>query len=526
MNTASAPGAAGSVIAHETHPALRIARLSKTFGSRRVLDDVSFVVAPGTVHALLGGNGSGKSTLVKSLAGVQSADPGGVITVGASSTGSEHVSPAWARSCGLRFVHQNPGIFPTMTVAENISIGNAMPNTAGWVRRPTLHRTCQQLLDRFQIHVSPNARMGDLRLADQTMIAIARALQDGIAGEEQISTLVLDEPTAALPEQDVEILLDAVRRATRSGVSILYISHRLDEVLSIADAVTVLRDGEEVLTRSAEGLTERELITAIVGRPITEVFPQPAAAARSNRVVAELRGVAGGPLRDVTLKVHAGEILGIAGLLGAGRSELLRTLFGSHEISAGSILVEGKQVRPKSPADAIALGIAYIPEDRGVEAAFADLTVRQNISAAEIGRYSRFGLLRHGKERAAATRSISDFKVKTRDDQALMSSLSGGNQQKVVLARWMSRRSKLLLLDEPTQGVDVGARSDAYQLVRQAVALGTAVILVSSDFEELAEMSDRVLILSDGRIAEEATGSDVTRHRLTELVFLAREETP
>jgi len=458
--------------------ALEISHVSKTFGTRRVLDDVSLAVDAGLVHALLGGNGSGKSTLVKSLAGVQPADAGGKITLGGANVSTEDLTPSWAHRHGLRFVHQNPGTFPTMTVAENIAMGHRIPATGGWVRSRTLAANCTDLLERFEIDVSPAATMGGLRLADQTMVAIARALQTGESQDERISVLVLDEPTAALPKEDVEILLGAVRRAARSGVAVIYISHRLDEVLAIADAVTILRDGHVVSSRSTNGLSEEDLVTEIVGRPLSEVFPQATTRPTDSHVVAELRNVSGGPLRDVNLTVQAGEILGIAGLLGSGRSELLGTLFGTQPITAGSIEIDGLPV-PLS--------------------------------------------LRRRSEQRDATDAMTDFRIKAAGPEALMSSLSGGNKQKVVLARWMRSEPKLLLLDEPTQGVDVGARADAYHLVRRAVANGAAVVLVSSDFEELAEMSDRVLILSEGRIAAEARGSDVNRHRLTELVFLARK---
>ena len=508
----------------EPSPALIISKLSKTFGTRAVLQGVSFAVNAGTVHALLGGNGSGKSTLVKSLAGVQSADAGGTLQVGNEIVPSEQVSPTWARKHGLRFVHQNPGIFPSMSVAENIAMVHGLPARAGWVRRRRLEEVTRELLAQFEIDVSPTARMGDLRLAEQTMVAIARALHTDESTDERISALVLDEPTAALPEEDVQILLDSVRRAAGSGVAVLYVSHRLEEVLSIADSVTVLRDGREVDTRSAQGLTERDLVEAIVGQPLTELYPQPSQRASSEtHVVAEAQGVSGGPLRDITLRAHAGEILGIAGLLGSGRTELLQMFFGRRPITAGSLVLDGRAFTPSSASDAMAAGVAYVPEDREIDAVFPDLSLRLNLSAADITRYSRLGRIRRRYERAEAAASMTAFCVRASGTEALMSSLSGGNQQKVILARWLRRKPRLLLLDEPTQGVDVGARADAYRLIRTAVDEGAAAILVSSDFEELAEMSDRVVILCDGRVTAEIRGSNITRHRLTELVFLAGE---
>ena len=502
-------------------PALRVMNVSKTFGSRRVLSEVGLEVKPGTVHALIGGNGSGKSTLVKSIAGVQAADAGGTIAVRADTTTTEHMNAAWAHHAGLRFVHQNPGFFASMTVADNITMGPGMPRVVGILRRRKLLAVAQNLLDTFGIDVSPSARMGELRLADQTMVAIARALHthDG----ENVSVLVLDEPTAALPEEDVDVLIAAVRRATGTGTAVIYISHHLEEILAVADEVTVLRDGHRVLTRSAAGLSEEELVTHIVGSPLAEVFPHSGPAAPSGAVGAEMVHVSTSVLRDVNLTVRAGEVLGVAGLLGSGPAEVLGALFGCHRIDQGQIKLAGQPVKVKHPADAIGLGIAYIPEHRDTEAAFPNMTVGENISAASVPKHSVLGIVRRRRERADAQQAIGDFRVRTQGDSALLSTLSGGNQQKVILARWMRERPRLLLLNEPTQGVDVGARADVYRLIRHAVDQGTAVIIASSDFEELAEMSDRVVILTAGRLTAELTGPDVTRHRITELVFLAGE---
>lgn len=504
-------------------PSLRVEGLSKTFGSKQVLRGVSFDVGRGAIHALLGGNGSGKSTLVKALSGVQPADPGGRLTVGSSSTSSNHVTPGWASEAGLRFVHQDVATFPTMSVAENLLLGHRLPGRGGWVNRRTAASLCRASLEQFQIDVSPSDKMGELRLADQTMIAIARALRAPGVGEHPISALVLDEPTAALPEEEVEVLLEAVRRAASSGVSVIYISHRLEEVLAVADEVTVLRDGARVASGPTAGLTEQQLIEWIVGQPLEDVFPPPSVGTAPGDEVLALRNIAGGPLRDVSLSVRRGEIVGLAGLLGSGRSELLRSVFGDHRTERGSITVSGRTVDPDSPASAMADGVAYVPENRGAEAAFPDLSVRTNMCTADRRLHTRWGLLRRDAERDDVLRSMTAYVVRAPDEDAPMSSLSGGNQQKVVLARWMRQKPALLLLDEPTQGVDVGARADVYHLIRAAVDEGLAVVLVSSDFEELAEMSDRVLVLREGTITAEVSGPDLTRHRLNELVLTSRE---
>jgi ribose transport system ATP-binding protein len=352
------------------------------------------------------------------------------------------------------------------------------------------------------------------------MIAIARALETS-DGTLEPSLLVLDEPTASLPEHEVDILLEALRRYSRAGYSILYVSHRLEEVLALSDEITVLRNGEHIITRPTAGLRHAELVEHIVGRPLDRLFAeaeQPAA----GDIIFEAHDLAGGPLRGVTLDVRAGEIVGIAGLLGSGRTELLRTVFGAYRNDSGQMRIKGDSYSPKAPRDAMAAGVAYIPEQRDVDAAFPDLSVRENLSVGQLRRYWGRAGFRHRQERDDAHSSVDEFAVRTAGIEANLSSLSGGNQQKVILARWLRRDPCLLLLDEPTQGVDVGARADVYRSVRAAVSEGAGALLVSSDFEELAHASDRVLVLREGRIAAEVTGPELTAHRLNELVLNER----
>jgi ribose transport system ATP-binding protein len=504
-----------------------VRHLTKSFGATLALDDVSFEVRAGHIHGLLGGNGSGKSTLIKILAGVHTADSGGELRVGTRAIPAHTTSPELARSCGLRFVHQSTSTFPELTLAENIAIGDRFPATAGKIRWSQLRGLTATLLDRFEIDARPDDRLGDLRPADQTMVAIARALQDvGHDDTGEPCVLVLDEPTASLPEHEAGVLLDALRRYARAGQTILYVSHRIDEVLDLTDAMTVLRDGRHVVTRSTEGMSEAQMIEHIVGRPVERVFAEDADAAASvGDVVLDIEGLTGGPLHGIDLTVRAGEIVGIAGLLGSGRTELLRMIFGDHPVESGTMRLGDDTIRPHSPGQAMKLGIAHVPEDREHEAAFLDLSVRENLSAAEISTYWTGGRLDCRRERRDAERAITDFAIRSSGQDALMASLSGGNQQKVVLARWLRRNPRLLLLDEPTQGVDVGARADVYAAIRTAVGDGMAALVVSSDFDELAHACDRVLVLRGGRITAEVRGTDLQRHRLTELVF-SKENTP
>jgi ribose transport system ATP-binding protein len=499
---------------------LRIDGLSKTFVGTRALDDVSLSVTAGEVRALLGGNGSGKSTLIKILAGVYRGDPGGTIEVSGRILDSDATTPAESRELGLRFVHQDPGIVSELTVMENIGLVNGFATARGGIRWRRLRRRSADLLERFDIDATPDQRMESLRAADRTMVAIARALEDAGAG---LSVLVLDEPTAALPQQEVELLLEAIRRCAAAGQTILYVSHRIDEVLAIADRVTVLRDGREVVTRSTEQLTPDTLIEHIVGRPLETVFPESPDVERGEPVL-EIRGLTGGPLRDVSFDVYRGEIVGVAGLLGSGRTELLRSIFGAYPLQGGEIRLAQTSVEDATLAERMQLGVAYVPEDRALDAAFLDMTVRENLSAADVARYFKRWVFDHGLEHEQAEDDIAQFHIRTAGDKATFASLSGGNQQKVILARWLRRRPLLLLLDEPTQGVDVGARADVFAAIDHAVEHGVTVILVSSDFEELARVVDRALILRDGRIAAELRAPAIDSHSLTQLVYTATSE--
>ena len=495
--------------------ALTVRGLSKTYAGNLALDSLFLQVRPGEIHALLGGNGSGKSTAVKILAGVETADPGGEIVVGDVSAGVSEWTPARAHAAGLRFVHQQAAVFPDLSVAENLAIGAEFPKgVGGRIDWTSLHARTQELLERYQIRATPKTPLGLLRAADRARVAIVRALQD--RDEADSGVLVLDEPTAALPDAEVEHLLESLRGYAAAGQTILYISHRLDEVLSVADRVTVLRDGRKVDTVDTKGLTEARLIELIVGRPLDRVFPAPAADVAGDTALA-VRGLVGGPLRGVDLTLRRGEVLGIAGLLGSGRSELLRMIFGAYPIAAGTMTLDGAPYKPTFPDAAMKAGIAYVPEDRQAEALLQGCSVRQNVSAGSSADYFRRLLWRHKQERADTQRSISDFLIRLVSDQQPVETLSGGNQQKVVIARWLRRKPKVLLLDEPTQGVDVAARAEIYQLVRKATAQGTSVILVVSEPEELAHSSDRVAILRGGRITA-IVDQPIDAHRLTELM--------
>src|SRR3954452_20685102 len=365
--------------------ALAVRGLSKTYAGTLALDSLFMQIRPGEVHALLGGNGSGKSTTIKILAGVVPADPGGEISIGDVTAGVSDWTPARAHAAGLRFVHQQPAVFPEMTVAENLAMGSEFPRAAGGrVDWKGLHLRTAELLAKWQISATPKTPLIALRAADRARVAIVRAMQD--MDDATRGVLVLDEPTAALPAAEVDALLEALRGYASAGLSILYVSHRLDEVLSVADRITVLRDGKKVATVDAKGLSESDLIELIVGRPLDRVFPPPATDVTDDAAFV-VRGLAGGPLRGVDLTLRRGEVLGIAGLLGSGRSELLRMLFGAYPIDAGTVLLDGADYRPATPDAAMKAGVAYVPEDRGADAVLIGCSVRHNLSAGQSSGY-------------------------------------------------------------------------------------------------------------------------------------------
>jgi ribose transport system ATP-binding protein len=497
---------------------LRIEHLTKQYPGTLALSDVSIEIERGTVHCLLGGNGSGKSTLIKVLAGVEQGEPEGTLAVGTKTVTADRVTPAWARDNMLHFVHQNPAVFPALTVAENMAIGSGFPTLpTGTIRWRALRRHTKEVLERFEVNAKPKSLVSDLRAADRTMVAIARALQHQSSATEGL--LVLDEPTSPLPRHEVDLLLRALRRYADAGQTILFVTHRLDEVLKVADRVSVLRDGRLVATLERDELTEDRLVELIVGRALDRAVAQVGRVqVERERPLLEVSSLWGGPLQGVDLTLGRGELLGIAGLLGSGRTELLKMLFGAMRVDFGTIKLEGKEVRFKNVDQAMEAGLAFVPEDRW-EGAFGDLNVRENLSAADVKKYWRHLLLRHRAEARDARASIAEFSIKANSDTQSFATLSGGNQQKVILARWLRRKPKLVLLDEPTQGVDVNARSEIYGMIRRAVAVGTSVIVVTSDLEELARVVDRAVVLRDGRIVAELTPPELSPATLTELVL-------
>lgn len=477
--------------------ALDVHGLVKTFDGARALDALDLSVGAGRVHALLGGNGCGKSTLIKALAGVQPGDAGEIVLWGERHEAASFSPPAAAQA-GLRFVHQDLGLVEDFTVGENFALASGYPTSYGAVRWRQLHRHCRQLLERFEVDAHPHQRVSDLRPATRTMFAIARALSS--TGDDGHAVLVLDEPTASLPVHEVEVLLQSIRQRAAAGQTVILVSHKLPEVLAVSDDITVMRDGRVAATMSAAHADPHTLLELMAGQAVARQAKSAVAAPKQSSEVLAIENLGAGPLTDVSLTVRSREIVGVAGLLGTGRSSVLRAIFGDLPTTHGEIRLGGEPYSPSSPAAAIEAGIGFVPENRPSDAAFAAMSVKQNISIAVVGNYFQSLRLRSALEKADVDQLVKRLSIKTSSPEALITSLSGGNQQKAILARWIQRNPRLLLLDEPTQGVDAVARADIYRLLRDVTDAGCAVLLVSSDFEELAQLCDRVLILRGGTI--------------------------
>jgi ribose transport system ATP-binding protein len=475
--------------------ALGVAGVCKAFAGITVLEDVDLELRHGEIHALIGENGSGKSTLIKTIAGVYTADAGRL-----RAEGVEHeltsFTAADARDIGLRFVHQQRTAFDDLTVAENLSVGRGFETGPLFgLRSKEISRRTRAVLERFSIDADPDAEFRTLRPAQQTMVCIARALQD--QDQTDRGVLVLDEPTAALQAAEVNLLLEALQRYAAAGQSILFISHRLEEVQRVADRITVLRDGRRVTTVDGSAVGKDRLIELMVGRAPDEYFPDHQAPRKSSTVL-EVEDLVGGPVRGASFDVGGGEIVGFAGLAGAGCTSILQMLF--------------------SPRAAMAAGVAFVPADRSGSGIFPEEEVGENIAIASIGRYWRRGHLNLRALDQEVKADFDRFGVKAASTSAPMSHLSGGNQQKAILARWLRRDPRLILLDEPTQGVDVGAKAELWSLVKDAADGGAAVLVASSDTDELVHMCDRILVVGTGAVIAQLSGAAMSTDRVIDAV--------
>ena len=497
-------------------PALvRLTRVSKSFGAVQALKDVSFELQPGEVHALVGENGAGKSTLVRIITGAHRADSG---TVEIAGHVVRHNDPAVAKALGIATLYQQPALFADLSVAENIALRLERGGLWRLVRWGRRRERAAELLDRVGASVSPDAFVRDLSMPEQQLVEIAGA----VGAKARI--LIFDEPTSSLSDREVENLFRVIGQLRGQGVGTIYISHRLEELPRIADRVTVLRDGSTVATHPTGAVDRTELIRQMVGRSVDAVFPK--VTVPLGEVVLEMRGVscAQARVRDVSLRIRAGEILGLAGLVGAGRTELARVLFGLTPADSGQVLVGGRPVTIGSPGQAIREGIAYVPEDRRRHGVILEMPVAANATLAILRRLATVGMIRFGRERRVAESFVERLGIKTASIDSPAGNLSGGNQQKVALARWLAAEPAVIILDEPTQGVDVGAKAEIHRLMGELAGRGMAILMISSELPEVLGMSDRVAVMHQGRIAGTLDRADATQERVLALALGHREE--
>jgi len=491
-------------------PLLEASGITKSFAGVRALRGVSFELRAGEVHALIGENGAGKSTLIKIMAGAVTADSG-TLRVGGEVVAQN--SPAIARALGIAVIYQQPALFPHLTVAENIAL--ALEPVGNWrkVDWPARERRAKELITRAGAAIQPDRLVATLSMPEQQVVKIAKA----IGAEAKV--VIMDEPTASLSETEVSSLFRVIGALKNAGAGIIYISHRIEEISAIADRITVLRDGESIGTHDAAAVNRDQLIAMMVGRGVAAIYPK--RTVPIGDVAMELRGVGNrdAGVRDVSLSVRQGEILGIAGLVGSGRTQLAETVFGLTPADSGEIVVNGAPVRVESPAVAIAHGIGYVPEDRRQHGVVLDLPIAANVTLSSLDAVSDHGLIDRGAEQVLAQRYVDQLRVKTPSVDAAAGTLSGGNQQKVALARWLATKPKILILDEPTQGVDVGSKSEIHGIMMDLAAAGMAIVMISSELPEVLGMSDRMLVMHAGTIAGELTRAEATQEKILTLAL-------
>ena len=486
---------------------LRMQDTRKTFPGVVALDNVNLDVRSGTVHSLMGENGAGKSTLMKCLIGMYTPDEGTVELAGDivrfkdTKDGLEH---------GISMIHQELSPVPEMMVAENIWLGREPRGTLGLLSPAAMFRKTRELFDEWKIDIDPRARMKDLTVSKQQMVEIAKAISY------DAKIIIMDEPTSAIPEREVAHLHGMIKRLTDFGVAIIYITHKMDEVFRISDDITVFRDGKHVGSYPAKELDRDKLIKLMVGRELTDLFPKEEA--EIGEVVLSVKGLNRGTLvKDVSFELRRGEILGLAGLMGAGRTEVLETIFGIEKADSGEVVLNGKALRIRQPSDAIRAGMALLTEDRKLNGIMGVLSVRDNITAAALPRYSPHGFLHVGEMRKDSEEQREKLRIKTPSLNQLIKNLSGGNQQKALISRWLLTVPDVLMIDEPTRGIDVGAKSEIHRLMSMLAQEGKAIIMVSSELPEVLGMSDRILVMHEGRICGELSREEANQESVMHL---------
>jgi ABC-type sugar transport system ATPase subunit len=486
---------------------LAICEVVKTFPGVRAVDGVSLEVRRGEIHALIGENGAGKSTLMHLVAGVYQPDSGSIELDGASIASLDERGAAEA---GIAMVFQERSLVGALSVAENVYAGRQPVNALGIIQQEVMYEGTRRILADLKVDIDPRVAVADLSPGQQQMVEIAKGLSH------ELKVMILDEPTSSLTIKEGRLLFDVIRRLAAQDVAVIYVSHRMAEIFEISDRVTVLRDGRVTGVRDTSSVTHGELISLMVGRELS-FEPDPRRVGADAPVALEVRDLVADPVASASFSLRYGEIVCLAGLLGAGRTEVCEAIFGARAIQSGKVLVEGRELRPRSPKDSMAAGISMLPEDRKEAGLFLDFTITANVAAANLEAYTHNGLLSGTQMRQASRQHVKDLRIATPSIDREVRDLSGGNQQKVMLAKWLARQPRILIVDEPTRGVDVGSKSDIYRILRELAANGMALLVVSSDLPEVLALAHRIVVMSDRRVAGEMDAAKATEIAILEL---------
>lgn len=486
-------------------PLVQMRGISKAFSGNRVLENVEFEILPGEVHALMGENGAGKSTLMKILTGIYERDAGTVLVRGKE---VHFKNTKEAEHTGIAVIHQELNIIPYLSVTENMFLGKELTiGKTGIIKYKEMKTKTREYLNLLGIDIDPDVEAGTLSVGQQQMIEIARA----VAANTEV--LIMDEPTAALTDREIHALFQVINSLREQGVGIVYISHRMDEIFEICDRISVLRDGQFIGTKAIPETNFDEIVKMMVGRQLGERFPERVPELGSTRLQVE-NLTSKGSFEGISFSVKQGEILGVAGLMGAGRTEIMETIFGYRSISSGKVLIDGKETNIKSPYEAIQHGIGFITEDRKNEGLVLGLSVRENFTLTNFSSVSNKGVISAKKEEEFVEDLIQKLHVKTASQHLSVKSLSGGNQQKIVIGKWLGIQPKILILDEPTRGVDVGAKKEIYQLMNELTKQGVAIIMVSSELPEILGMSDRILVIHEGKVSATFSRNEADQEKI------------
>lgn len=465
--------------------------IDKQFGGNYVLKDAGFFLADSEIHALMGENGAGKSTLMKILTGVYSRDAGTVLVDGKEVV---YHNPQEAEQAGIVFIYQELNVLRDLTVEENMFLGKEIRGPLGVCNKTAMRARVKEILDTLGVAIDPGQTMDRLSVGQQQMIEIAKALMV------DAKVIIMDEPTSALTQTETHVLFDVVRKLKSRGVSIIYISHRMEEIFELCDRITVLRDGRYIDTKKISDTDMTDVIRMMIGREIGERYP--ARSTKPGNVIFEVRGLnCPGTFSDISFSLHAGEVLGVAGLMGAGRTEIMHAIFGNMPHTTGEILIDGSPVHIRSPIDAMRSGIGFITEDRKTEGLMVADSIAKNIAIANLKKVSSNGIMSKDREKTLVLKAINDLQIKCTSGEHICENLSGGNQQKVVFSKWINTDPKILILDEPTRGVDIGAKKEIYNIINELAGGGVAIIMVSSELPEVLGMSDRIMVIHEGRVS-------------------------